>query len=243
MSIMEKLFGQRQQPAPAPAPANPSNNPAANPAPPAPASSQQTAPNGVVPPGGAEAPLDKFKDLWQPIENQGNEQQTDTPVDPQKLMEAAAKVDFSKIADPASLQKIAAGGEEAVGALVQLLNKTAQTVYGQSAVTTAKIVEQAVSQAQERFTAQVPEMLRKQNVRSRVFEENPAFSNPAVAPLIEAQVQQLANKYPKATQAELTNMAKEYLMGVAGLINPAKTDASANQQTGKDEVDWDKYLS
>jgi hypothetical protein len=82
--------------------------------------------------------------------------------------------------------------------------------------------------------------MRQQNSRSKVFEDNPAFSNPAIAPLIEAQVAQLANKYPKATPAELNGMAKEYLAGMAALINPPK--AAASTKTGDKGEDWSVYL-
>lgn len=246
MSIMEKLFGkstpqQSQQPVP-------TNNPATTPSGQT-AVSQGTAPNGVIPAGAAAeppapAPLEKFKDLWQEPAPSNDQQQQQQPaaMDPQKLMEAAAKVDFSKVVDAESMAKIAAGGEEAAQAMVALLNKTAQQVYGQSAVMTAKVVEQAVAQAQERFTSQIPDTLRRQNARAAVFEANPAFANPAIAPLIEAQVSQLALKFPKATPSELNAMAKEYLTDMAGLIAPPKRDASAAQkQTSQNGDDFSDY--
>lgn len=249
MSIMEKLFGAKPATA-APTqavPQNPTNNLAQSAAVPSTPATPGTDQNGVVPPGGAEPPMDKFKDLWQPTQTDpnsaGEQSNSPAPVDPQKLMEAAAKVDFSKIVTQDMIQKIAGGGEEAAAAFVQAMNLTAQTVYGQSAVTTAKIVEQAVSQAREQFIAEIPNHIRNQNVRGRVFEENPAFSNPAIAPLIEAQVQQLASKFPKATPAELNTMAKEYLQGMAALISPPKADASGKSQTGKGETDWESYLN
>ena len=243
MSLFGNIFGNK---ASAPAPA-PTNNPAKNPGPPAPSTGEGTAANGVIPPGATTnepgdtpSPLEKYKDLWQPSETAPGSGEQSQEIDPQKLMEAAGKVDFSKIADQASLEKIAGGGQEAVGALVQLLNKTAQQVYGQSTVTTAKIVEMAVGKAREDFTSQIPELLRKQGSRNKIFEDNPAFSNPAIAPLIEAQVSQLANKYPKATPAELNSMAKEYLVGMATLLNPPK--AAASSGTGEKGEDWSSYI-
>lgn len=248
MSLMEKIFGAKSAPAPQQQQQpNPTNNPAQNPSPPAAAVTPGTDQNGVIPPGGAEPPMEKYKDLWQPTPVDPNKPAEQTnqpaPVDPQKLMEAASKVDFSKIVTPEMIQKIAGGGEDAATAFVQAMNLTAQTVYGQSAVTTAKIVEQAVSQAREQFIAEIPNHIRNQNIRGRVFEENPAFSNPAIAPLIEAQVQQLSSKFPKATPAELNVMAKEYLQGMAALISPPKAAASGNGQTGKGETDWDSYMN
>ena len=252
MSLFEKIFGAKAAPATstaagvqAPAQPAPTNNLQTNPAPAGTASSAGTAPNGVIPEGSKEppAPMEKFKDLWTPPapakdgENQGG----NAPIDPQKLMEAASRVDFSKVVDQESLAKIAAGGEEAAAALVNLLNRTAQQVYGQSTVVTAKLVEQAVSQAREDFIGQIPDVIRKQNARASVFDSNPAFANPAIAPMIEAQVQQFALKYPKATPAELNGMAKEYLTDMANLLNPPKSAASANKQTANGGDDWSEY--
>ena len=143
--------------------------------------------------------------------------------------------------DASIQQRIEAGGPEAFQAMMEAMNKTAQQVYGQSTVVTSKIVEQAVSQAREQFIAQIPDVIRKQGARAAVFEKNPAFSNPAVAPLIEAQVSQLALKYPKATPGELEGMAREYLQDMAALINPMKSDASAKKGTANDGDDWSSY--
>lgn len=251
MSIMEKVFGAFKPTSQAvpgqPVPPNQpqvTNNPAQNPPSGATATSAGTAPNGTVPAGAADpAPMEKFKELWTPPapskDNEG--EQGGGQIDPQKLMEAAARVDFTKVVDAESMAKIAGGGEEAAQTLVALLNKTAQQVYGQSTVVTSKIVEQAVAQARDQFIAQIPDVIRKQGARAAVFEKNPAFSNPAIAPLIEAQVSQLALKYPKATPGELEGMAKEYLQEMATLINPAKSDASSNKKTANDGDDWSTY--
>lgn len=251
MSIMEKVFGafkptsQAQPGQPVPMNQPPvTNNLATNPPPATTASTAGTAPNGTIPAGSAEpAPMEKYKDLWTPpaATNEGGNDQGNGQIDPQKLMEAAARVDFTKVVDAESMAKIAAGGEEAAQTLVALLNKTAQQVYGQSTVVTSRIVEQAVSQAREQFIAQIPDVIRKQGARAAVFEDNPAFSNPAVAPLIEAQVAQLALKYPKATPGELKGMAQEYLKDMASLINPVKSDASSNKRTANDGDDWSSY--
>lgn len=249
MSIMEKVFGAfkpssqmqpgQQQPQPPV-----TNNPAQNTPAMQTASSAGTAPNGTVPAGSAEpAPMEKYKDLWTPpAPTEGNDAGGNSgQIDPQKLMEAAARVDFTKVVDQESMAKIAAGGEEAAATLVQLLNKTAQQVYGQSTVVTSKIVEKAVAEARDQFIQQIPDVIRKQGARAAVFDKNPAFSNPAVAPLIEAQVAQLALKFPKATPAELEGMAQEYLKDMANLINPQKNDASSKKGTVNKEDDWSEY--
>lgn len=248
-----RIFGAKQAPAPVAAPAPvpaPTNDPRKNnPAATQTAVSPGTDVNGVIPPGGADpdpqtaSPLDKYKDLWQPTETDPNTPNSPQQIDPAKLMEAARKVDFSSALNQETLAKVAGGGEEAVKALLESFNSFGQQVYGQSAVTTARIVEQAVAQARDQFVAEIPDVIKKQGARAKVFDDNPAFKHPAIAPMIEAQVQQLAVKFPKASPAELTSMAKDHLQAMAALIAPPKADASTKGKTGDDGVDWDSYMS
>lgn len=249
MSFMQKIFGAPAAQPPAPAPQQVTNNPAANPAPPAPHSSPGTEPNGVVPPGGnkeqpagEQTPIDKFSKVWETDSTgKSNDPAPGEGLTPDKMLEAAAKVDFSKVLDQASLSKIAGGGEEAVQALVGLLNKTAQTVYGQSTVVAKKLVDQAVEQSEARFAERVPQLVRKQAMKEGLVTENPAFNHPAVAPIVEVLQAQMAQKYPNATAAELQQLAKEYFQGAAQVLNPQKQTAS-NKKASPDQVDWDSWL-
>jgi hypothetical protein len=244
MSFMTKLFGAQPTPGPMPTPAQQAvtNNPATNPAPQEPHSSATTGNNGVVPPNANEPappPLDQYKDLWQPTPIDPNAPKPPEGVDPAKIMEAAAKVDFSKLLDQGTLAKVVAGGEGAVGALAEILNKQSQTVYGQSMAATARIVEEAVGRAEQKFADQLPSLIKRQNTNESLFSENPAFNNPALAPVIHAIQTQLVQKYPKATSSELTKMAKEIFQGAAQTFAPP---TPAPQGKGKKEEDWSAYL-
>jgi hypothetical protein len=256
---MNSIFGPKpQNTVPIPGQVSPqntqvqavSNNPNNNPAPQPPHSSGVTDPNGVVPPNGADpnapqSPLAEFKDLWQTTPTDPNAPKNQNQgVSAEKLMEAASKVDFTKVLDQESLAKIAAGGQDAVQAMASLLNKTAQQVYGQSMVVTSKIVEQAVNQAKTDFAAQVPNLVKQQSVNDSLFTKNPAFNNPAVAPVVQAIQAQLAEKYPKATSAELTDMAQKVLTGAAEIFSPPpKNSGSSGSGSKSKEEDWSEYLS
>ena len=224
------------------------NNPATNPAPQGTLTNEQTAPNGVVPADAntpPKSPLDEFKGLWDPTPVDPNAPKNlPQGVSPDKLMEAASKVDFSKVLDQESLAKIAGGGQEAVQALSTLLNKTAQQVYGQSMVVTAKIVDQAVEQATAKFAASVPSLVRAQSVNDALFANNPAFKDPAVAPIVQAIQTQLAEKYPKASPSELIEMSKKVLTGAAQIISPSPSQsASSGTKQKATEEDWELYLN
>lgn len=238
MSIMEKIFGARANQAPATQP-NASNNPAQNP----PIQSQatpQTAPNGVIPKQEeAPSPLQKFEKVWEPTPVDPNAAKPGAPVDPQKIMEAAGKVDFTKVLSQEDLAKVQAGGADAIVALSNLLQKTAQTVYGQATYATTQIVEQAVAKAQEDFAAKVPGLVQSKSSKDLLLQSNKELTNPAVAPIVDMIQNQLVQKFPNASPTEIAEMAKEMMKGAAAVFNPAPAPDPA-KAAPKGE-DWSTY--
>lgn len=258
MSIMDKIFGSfgnnQQQPAPqqqqipqGAGAGNPGNIP--------PQSANAATPgNGTVPAAGAnppanneppkdQSPLDAFSDLWknEPIPEGQQQAPNMFNVDPQKLMEAASKVDFAKVITPDQMQAITAGGEGAVKAFAESMNKVSQAVYAQSAMASTKIVEQAIKQAETKFAEQVPALIKKHQVSDSLRTENPALSHPAAQPLIQALESQLTVKFPSATVAEIRQMATDYISSFASAAIPKKEEPAS--KSSKKETDWSGFLS
>lgn len=254
MSIFSTIFGGAQAPA-APAAQPAQNSGAGQPGniPPQAtqntAQSQNTAPNGVVPeqgnqPQNAEpaSQLDQFSQLWQPNENP-NEPQPLIKVDPKSLAEAARKTDFTKMITPDQMQAIATGGEGAVQAFAAAMNQVAQGVYAQSAFAATKIVEQAVSKAQERFSAEIPNHVKKLQVSESLRGENPALNHPAASPILGAIESQLTMKHPNASSGEITKMAKQYLEQFASAVNAPAQQQQQQQQKKSQDFDWNSFLN
>ncbi len=235
MSIMQKLFGPKQESAP-PQTNNLQNNPAPTSQP---QQTEQTAPNRVVPAQEPPSPLDKFNDLWKPPTEGEAPEPFGLNLDPAKLLEAANKADFSKFISKEELAKIEAGGPQATEALANILNTSLKAVYGQSSVATAKIVEAAVDRAREQFIKNLPSFIKQEQAHSSLLRENPAFNSPAVSPIIDSLKSQLAAKYPKATSDELTQMAKDYLTGVAQTISPPAKPVKSEVPKAED---WSDFL-
>lgn len=186
--------------------------------------------------------FDKFNDIWKPVESPAGEANSNLfNVDPKQLMEAAQKVDFSKAINPQHLQAIAAGGENAMAALSQVMNSVSQTVYAQNAMTTAKIVEQAVKQTRDSIMKDLPQHIKLQAVNDNLRTENPALNHPAAAPILGALQQQLTVKYPNASATEIAGMAKQYLEGFAGTF--AKPAPQNQPETKPGETDWTTFLN
>jgi len=259
MSMFSNLFkSDGSNAAPNPAPNNqgtpgqlPAGTPPGNATPGA-------APNGQIPPGTdtgtttlkEPAPFEDFKDLWKDTPPDPNAPPKDGSVfgtlDPKKFMEAAGKIDFSKVVTPEQLTAISTGGEGAVAAFAAAMNKVAQGVYAQSAFATTKIVEQALAKSKETFLADLPQHIKRQTVTDSLRAENPIFSNPAVAPIISALEAQMTVKYPNATAPEITAMAKTYVEALGSSFAAKPKNEGNSGGTGgkgnKGETDWSKFL-
>jgi hypothetical protein len=238
---MERIFSKT--PAPAPAPVQASNNPVKN----EPPQTHQTpgmAPNGVVPAGGGDqSPLEQFTKLWETTPVDPNAPAEPAQITPEKIMEAAGKVDFSKVLSQTDLQAVGAGGDGAIQALAGILNKTMQTSYGHSAVAATKIVEQAVAQAEQRFAAKLPTLINSQSSKSELVSGNKALSDPAVAPLVEMVHRQFVEKFPNASPSDITALTQNYMKTVAGVFNPqtASPDQQAADKKKAADDDWSGY--
>lgn len=209
------------------------------------------APNGQIPPVDPNAPADpatafaQFDKLWEnaPVDPNappatgifGN-------VDPKKFMEAAGKIDFSKVVTPEQLTAISTGGEGAVAAFAAAMNSVAQGVYAQSAFATTKIVEQALNKSKELFLSELPTHIKKQTVTDSLRAENPIFSNPAVQPIISALEAQMTVKYPNATAPEITQMAKQYVEALGSSFAPKSKADAGSPKNKKGETDWSTFL-
>lgn len=200
-------------------------------------------------PKDAKSPLSGFADLWQNpiVDKNAPPAPSLTPsfnVDPAKLAEAAGKIDFAKVAKP-ELITAALKGDEA--AFSQVLNSVVQTVYAQSAAATTRIVEAALARQGETILQHtLPAKLREHEAGLRVNADNPVFSNPAVAPLLETLKAQMLIKHPTASAEEISRMTKEYLTGVAGEIIGVpvvgSTGVDGKIVTGAKEQNWERFF-
>lgn len=246
MSFMQKIFGT----APAQQTTPPVNQP-----PGAPQQQQQdnnlgtqttaqTAPNGVVPKQ-EESPLSKFSDVWKNVSNPADANKSVFgDVDPAKLRQAAATVDFSKVITPETLAAINAGGEGAGKAYLESLNKVAQTVYGENAVATTKIVEQALQKQAESFQQQLPGLIKKFAISDSLRTENPFLADPAIQPIVSALETQLYQKNPNATSAEIKAQVNEYLEAVSTKFQEPKLKAAqVKEAAASGEVDWENFFT
>lgn len=225
----------QQQPAPAgniPAPAT------------TPVSSAGTAPNGVVPNVPAaeqdpKTPLAEYANLWETptVTTPDLGIQAPPELTHEMLNKAMATVDFSTAITPEMSQAIMQGGEQAAAAFAQAMGAVAKRVMVESTLVSNRLTKQAVDYAVKSTSATLPTTLRTQAATNHLYESNPLFSNPAVKPIVEATQQQLLQKFPNATNAEIVSMTHDYLKTVGAAFNPAPAPiANVN------EPDWMAFM-
>lgn len=250
MSFMAKIFGSAPANQPSPAqvqqgqqpPAHITNNPGANPPPVATQTTAATAPNGVVPEQQPESPTKQFETLWQPNKVDPNAPKEDAPAvyTNEQFMEAAGKIDFTKLASAEQLQKINAGGTEAMQVMMELLNKTAQTTFGQALAGASKLIDQRVESARKDFNKNIGKTVKAQNVQETLVAQNKNLADPAVAPVVDAIRAQVIEKFPGASEAEITRMAQDYMIAAAKVFNPEKPKEEPKVPANED---WSDLLN
>lgn len=222
------------------APLDPNANPGNNGNPPAPPATVK------LDPANPQSYLDAQKDIWQtPNPSETADKPIFDGLDPKKVMESAGKVNFSQVITPEQTAAIAAGGEGAVKAFTESLNRVAQTVYGQNAIATTQIVEQALAKQAEQIKAALPSIVRKMTTNNSLAEQNPLFSHPAVAPFVQTLQGQLLAKNPNATTQEINTQVTEFIqaLGSTAPITPPANSLAAQAAKKSEDIDWEKYLS
>lgn len=252
-NAIHALFGGSSAPANAPAVPAPNGQLNQNPGAQSAASTTTAAPNGVLPanPDGTAntgttppaTPMADFAKLWETVPTNGAETKSIfANVDPQKVREAAGKLDFAQVVTPETLSKIQAGGADAATAFAEALNKVAQTVYAQSALTNTQLIERALAEHSNQFEAKIPGLLKKQTASEAVRGENKIFSDPSLAPVVGLIQTQLQAKYPEASAAELKDMTVKYFKQMSSVINPSESQSTKGKNGKADDgMDWEAF--
>lgn len=250
MGLMDMFkFGNGQaQPAqsqvpPGAQPGTPGNIPANAPPMIAGGSGDGQIPGGqAIPQSPPESPFAQFDKLWEPVKP-AEGQVTDSPIvfniDPAKVQQSARNIDFTKTVTPALLEKINAGGEGAMQAMMQAMNEMGQTIFAQSMMAGTKVLENGLEAGHQRMSRTLPDTIKKQAVNSALRENNPLFSNPATAPMLGMLERQLTAQFPTATVAEIQEHARNYLVqfaNEASKLDPSKQKAT--QFAAGREEDW-----
>lgn len=192
--------------------------------------------------------LDTVKELWAPAKVDPNAPNPNDflKIDPKAVFEQAGKMDLKQFITKEQLAAIASGGEGAVAAFADAMNRVGQASYASSAIAATEIAKQAVLKSQEQMKTQLPDMIKNFTVSDSLRQANPALTHEAVAPLVDMVKQQFVQKFPNASPVEISKMATDYMSEVGKAFNPTLVPGQtqdSSKQNGQPEQDWGKFFS
>src|SRR5882672_7365436 len=201
---------------------------------------------GIPKPEDDKSPLAGFVDLWQTDASKVNLNKPVTfDLDPTKLAEAAKNLDFTKAVKPELAEKALKGD---AAALSEILNNVSQSSFVQSSSMAAKLIEAALEKQAAAFKAALPGLIKKQTVNEslRSGENSEFLSHPSVQPLVEVLEQQMTEKYPKASAAQITANVKAYLLGLGEIVSgralkASKEEANGSGTAGLGDDNWSDF--
>lgn len=198
----------------------------------------------------SKLPMDEFNTLFappvdkdgKPIQNAG-----DAPLftyNPAAMMEAAKKMDFTSGIDPALLQKVGAGGEEGIKAMIQIMNAVGQDAFAKAAVAAAKLTEHGLNGAETRFKNSLPTFVKSQQA-SEGLQSEAILQHPSVAPLVDTVKSQIMTKFPDATSAQIKEMTVKYFQNFAKSFAPQPSESASNTPGSRkvDSTNWSNWFS
>jgi len=173
------------------------------------------------------SPMEAFKDIWQNGDSDTDVDDADFSslfnIDPEKIQETVSNFDFTQSLDPAALDAISAGGEEAQKAFAASLNTVAKDVFSKAMLANGMLVKQALEKAQDKIDTRTSRNYQRLKASEELTSSNPLFKDPAVAPMIGAIQAQLHRKYPDASSSEIKQQAERYLLQFADVIRGPST--------------------
>lgn len=236
---------------------------------PATPSSQQATGTGTIPGAGGTpadggtgktgeaqtSPLDPFKDLWnnEPAKGADGKPIKDGKksllnIDPAKVAEAAKKMSYSGLVPPELMQKALSGDSGSMG---QILDAVGQAGFTHAFTANGQMMERMAEVLEGRIRESLPGEVRKHSLKDSVLSQNPKLNNPAIRPLVEAIQQQILQKFPDATQAEVQEMSSTYMTNVfkelggtgeSQSTGTAKGGDGSLNPGGESEMDWGAYF-
>lgn len=188
----------------------------------------------------AEPTLDMFKDLWQAPADDKLPQKFDPAniftIDHENVNKQVQAMNFTTGITQAQIDRVSAGGEDAIKATLEMINLASQNAFRNSVLAAAELTKGALVTADKLLDTRIQNQAKQYQASSALREANPVLSHPAAEPMIKALEAQLNLKFPNATPAEITKLAQDYLTSFAGEI---KGKPASPVEEG--EVDWSKF--
>jgi hypothetical protein len=167
-------------------------------------------------------------------------------IDPVKLQQLSQAMDFTKgTITQQDMEKVVAGGPEAMQVLLKAVNATAQNTYSQSIAAAAKLVDASLAQNTSNLQQALPGVVKTQQMHNAINASSPVFTDPAVAPIMQMLTAQLVKAYPNATTDEITKHAQAAVLNIGKVVAPGVSQTQQQQEKQDSGVppNWLEYLT
>lgn len=193
----------------------------------------------------ADSPLDAWKDVWHTDPNA--QAPTDPwsepilPSDPNKIREAASKMDMLSNIQPELVQKVMAGNDPQ--SLIELINRVGQNTLAMAATLSSASVERAGTVIRDRTKQTLPDEFREYQLNNLPVNDA-VLEHPGAQGLLKMTRQQLRMKNPNWSAQQINDEAVRYLKDFAGSVSKSSEPAQQRRDnTGTPEQDWESFLN
>lgn len=189
------------------------------------------------------SPLDAFKDMFTiDPKKQAPVDPLSAPLmnlDPKKLQESVAKMDFARGLNPELVTKALQGDAASFG---QAINSVAQASFAASTNMIVNLMEQAFSKNNSRYDSVIGSRIRDASL-SYTRPNNAALQHEAAQPVLAALKKQVSSQFPDLSPAEIAAKAEDYFLAMADAVTGAKPKAEEKPGAGQRPAqDWDDFL-
>lgn len=205
-------------------------------------------------------PLAELTSLWQPnmdkdgkeIPDESQDNSSYMPaLDQTKLKAMIEKMSFTDGITQDEVEAIKTGGEGALGAFANMLNRAGRKSFETAFAASSKLAEQGFTRAQARFQKGIPNHVRDMMVENGLGEATPLTDNPMFKPLVQSVKAQYLKKYPKASPQQVTDGVRKYFEAMEADFakskqkkdqNSAISDPAKKLRQGDPTADFEAWL-
>lgn len=189
-------------------------------------------------------PLEHLATLWEPNKDKdGKPIPQDTgpksympALDQKKLEEMVGKMNFADGITKEEMEAIKAGGDDAVGAFANMLNRAGRKSFLTAFQASSRMAEQGLTAAQQRMMEDLAPKFRDMMVDEGLSNDLGIADNPMFQPLVKSVKAQILQKFPKATPNEVRSYLKQYFDGLKNEFGKADKNKNQNTTTEADKL-------
>lgn len=165
----------------------------------------------------------------QPQQQQQQQQSSIFDTKIEDLMAVAERQDYAGEITPETIQQIMQGD---ISALSGLLNQVGRRAFANAAFASSRMASKGVSEQFERFQNDtLPNVLKDNSfAQARQGIDHSILKHPSVAPLVDAQMNNLRNQFPNATPEEIRSMTEKFFESFASELTGTNQRMEQEQQ-------------